>query len=134
MSEIPKQFIHEARELLAAECKPNVAREYRRGGYDNFSAVRALARVLYERPQPTFEQRVEAMRLTTGCLRPEAERTLILFDRHTAEIMRPKVDPLVDAIKACGYVTLDAIEPEFAADLRKALAARGLEIVAKDLT
>lgn len=42
-----------------------------------------------------------------------------------------KPDPLVEAIKSCNYATLDMIEPGFAADLRKALAARGLEIVEK---
>ena len=40
-----------------------------------------------------------------------------------------KPDPLVEAVRDCGYATLDAIEPEFAADLRAALAARGLKLV-----
>jgi hypothetical protein len=41
----------------------------------------------------------------------------------------PEPDPLVEAVRDCGYATLDAIEPEFAADLRAALAARGLKLV-----
>jgi len=38
-------------------------------------------------------------------------------------------DPLVEAVRDCGYATLDAIEPEFVADLRAALAKRGLKLV-----
>ena len=40
-----------------------------------------------------------------------------------------KPDPLVEAVRDCGYATLDAIEPEFVADLRAALAKRGLKLV-----
>ena len=54
-----------------------------------------------------------------------------LMARDLGRFVIPKADPLVEAIKACEYATLDAIEPEFAADLRKALADRGLEIVEK---
>jgi hypothetical protein len=35
----------------------------------------------------------------------------------------------VEAVRDCGYATLDAIEPEFVADLRAALAKRGLKLV-----
>lgn len=41
----------------------------------------------------------------------------------------PKPDPLVEAVKACNYATLDAIEPEFAKDLHAAIEARGGKIV-----
>lgn len=44
-------------------------------------------------------------------------------------ILPKPVDPLAEAVKDCGYATLDAIEPEFAADLRAALAKRGLKLV-----
>jgi len=42
----------------------------------------------------------------------------------------PAPDPLVQAVKECGYATLDQIEPEFAADLRAALTRHGLTISA----
>lgn len=51
------------------------------------------------------------------------------FDRF---ILPKPVDPLVEAIKACGFTTVNSFEPEFAACLRTALAARGLEIVEKN--
>ena len=44
-------------------------------------------------------------------------------------ILPAPVDPLVEAVKDCGYATLDAIEKEFADDLRAALAKRGLKLV-----
>ena len=44
-------------------------------------------------------------------------------------IIPEPVDPLVEAVRDCGYATLDAIEPEFVADLRTALAKRGLKLV-----
>lgn len=44
-------------------------------------------------------------------------------------ILPKPVDPLVEAVRDCGYATLDAIEPEFVADLRAALAKRGLKLV-----
>ena len=44
-------------------------------------------------------------------------------------ILPKPVDPLVEAVKDCGYATLDAIEKEFADDLRAALAKRGLKLV-----
>jgi len=46
-----------------------------------------------------------------------------------APLIIPKPDPLVEAVRDCGYATLDAIEPEFVADLRAALAKRGLKLV-----
>lgn len=49
-----------------------------------------------------------------------------LFSRF---IIPEPVDPLVEAVRDCGYATLDAIEPEFVADLRTALATRGLKLV-----
>ena len=47
---------------------------------------------------------------------------------HRFTIPKPDPDPLVEAVKACEYATLDAIEPEFAKSLRAALAARGYEV------
>ena len=47
----------------------------------------------------------------------------------TRFILPKPVDPLVEAVKDCGYATLDAIEKEFADDLRAALAKRGLKLV-----
>lgn len=46
-----------------------------------------------------------------------------------APFIIPKPDPLVEAVKACNYATLDAIEPEFAKDLEAAIEARGGKIV-----
>ena len=47
---------------------------------------------------------------------------------YLGDLILPKpVDPLVEAVRDCGYATLDAIEPEFVADLRAALAKRGLK-------
>ena len=49
---------------------------------------------------------------------------------YLGDLILPKpVDPLVEAVRDCGYATLDAIEPEFVADLRTALAKRGLKLV-----
>ena len=48
-------------------------------------------------------------------------------------ILPAPVDPLVEAVKDCGYATLDAIEKEFADDLRAALAKRGGSIVFKEV-
>jgi hypothetical protein len=49
---------------------------------------------------------------------------------YLGDLILPKpVDPLVEAVRDCGYATLDAIEPEFVADLRAALAKRGLKLV-----
>ena len=48
-------------------------------------------------------------------------------------IIPKPVDPLVEAVKDCGYAKLDAIEPEFAADLRAALAKRGGRIVFEEV-
>ena len=48
-------------------------------------------------------------------------------------ILPKPVDPLVEAVKDCGYATLDAIEKEFADDLRAALAKRGGSIVFKEV-
>lgn len=68
-----------------------------------------------------------------------AKRALAVFDANDlAEpgprgllnaLIQPEPDPLVEAVKDCGYATLDYIEPEFAADLRTALAKYGLSIV-----
>ena len=53
-----------------------------------------------------------------------------VFAGQFGSFILPKpVDPLVEAVKDCGYATLDAIEKEFADDLRAALAARGLKLV-----
>ncbi len=49
---------------------------------------------------------------------------------YLGDLILPKpVDPLVEAVRDCGYATLDAIEPEFVADLRTAIAKRGLKLV-----
>ena len=39
-----------------------------------------------------------------------------------------KPDPLVEVVKACGYATLDAIEPEFAADLNSTAERLGYRL------
>ena len=51
------------------------------------------------------------------------------FTKLRRFILPAPVDPLVEAVKDCGYATLDAIEKEFADDLRAALAKRGLKLV-----
>lgn len=53
----------------------------------------------------------------------------LCFPRLSRFILPKPVDPLVEAVRDCGYATLDAIEPEFVADLRAALAKRGLKLV-----
>ena len=51
------------------------------------------------------------------------------YDCTLGRFIIAESDPLVEAVKDCGYATLDAIEPEFAAELRAALAKRGLKLV-----
>lgn len=140
MSEIPEQFVLEARELLAVECEKSgwddTASWHRYGTYDRHPETRTLARVLCERPQPTFEQRALAM---IGALNDvhssfrSGHNMTVAYDAHLAEIMRPKVDPLEEAINSV-WEYAKGLEhmPKMRADqLRKALAARGLEIVEK---
>ena len=57
----------------------------------------------------------------------------LCFPRLSRFILPKPVDPLVEAVKDCGYATLDAIEKEFADDLRAALAKRGGSIVFKEV-
>lgn len=129
-------YILQAREVLAAECEKNGHSEsaecYRDGIWDQCRDVTVLARVLREHAekQPTFEQKVEAMRAALdwndvwGGKADSATHALALYDRHLAEIMAPKVDPLVEAMSELGWCNPEAL----ASDLRKALAARGITI------
>ena len=120
--------ILEARELLAEEYIAVGARHsaqlVRAGNCGDDTPVRTVARILRERPVYTREQELEAME---KALQATATPGMML-DAYKRHLTALKGDPLVEAIKACDYATLDAIEAEFAAALRQALAARGLEI------
>lgn len=123
-------YILQAREMLAAEFErqgsPDSAAYYRKGRFDGGTAMTVLARVLREHAekQPTFEQRVEAMRQTYQSFYATYEEATEAFDRILAEIMAPTVDPLVEAMDELEWCNTNAL----ASDLRKALADRGLEI------
>jgi len=128
-------YILQAREILAVECErrgcpASSAKDYREGDWDGYTSTIALVRALREHAekQPTFEQRVEAMRRATKRSLLDAEALVDSYDAHLAEIMAPKADPLVgvlDGLDWCKEFNLLAV------DLRKALAARGLKIVAE---
>lgn len=140
MSETPKQFVLEARELLAVECEKSgwkgAAFWHRQGIYDNGANTRVLARVLFERPQPTFDQRslamIRALNDVHSSFRSGHNMT-VAYDAHLAEIMHPKVDPLEAAINSVWEYSkgLEHMPKMRADQLRKALADRGLEIAAK---
>lgn len=129
-------YILQARELLADEVEKRgrryAASEYRKGHSDKYFSMTVLARVLREHAekQPTFEQKVEAMRAALdwndvwGGKADSATHALALYDRHLAEIMAPPVDPLVEAMSELGWCNPEAL----ASDLRKALSARGIAI------
>lgn len=123
------EYVLKAREMLAVELEkqycPTTAGSYRNGDYDDAFETAVLARVLREQPpQPTFEQRVEAMRRTYLGFYKTYEAATEAYDAALAGIMAPKVDPLVEAMSELDWCNPEAL----ASDLRKALAPRGITI------
>lgn len=136
-------YILQAREFLAAESEKQkfrvAASDYRKGRYDGNAYTTVIARILreHDEKQPTFEQRVEAMKaaLTAAtnypyrvcwCDRDHVRHCLEAYDAALAEIMAPKpVDPLLEAVnEAFPHVNVEHLTEK----LRKALAARNHEI------
>lgn len=135
------KYIKQARELLAAECEargwPLSAKEHRRGALDNHPSVAVLARVLedHDKAQPTYEQRMEAMRSILNLARKEVgpETLTMAYDAHLAKIMSQPVNLLAEAVQqvwqyAEGFEHMPRLRAEC---LSKALDARGLQIVVK---
>lgn len=125
------EYILKARELLAAEYErqgiPGAASYYRTGRYDDDPETIVLARVLrkHAEKQPTFEQELEAMQRAWWAGNHHPKAILEAYKAALAEIMAPPVDPLVEAVnEAFPHVNVEYLTEK----LRKALAARGLEI------
>lgn len=56
------------------------------------------------------------------------EHIPVAFKPKLSRFILPKPDPLVEVVKACGYATLDAIEPDFAADLNSTAERLGYRL------
>lgn len=126
------KYILQAREILADAAEkrgaPRLAKSYRDDSGDDYVEITVLANVLrqHAEKQPTFEQWVRAMLRMGGVDEEYATDWLHRYDRHLAEIMAPKVDPLVEAWnEAWKDLSDSATKLE---TFRKALAARRLEV------
>lgn len=112
------EYVLQARELLAVELEkqycPTTAGFYRKGDYDGNPDMRALVRVLREHAekQPTFEQKVEAMKRTYLAIHRSCSDAIIEADRKQVreEAVREIIQHLIEDNGSCDCFAISVAE------------------------